>query len=502
MPSTRRAGGHVLERLVSDPSVQARDAVSALRMPWPSLTHHVNQLIMSLPGERAHAIARNIAEQAVGHGVWLEEAGTKAPIRLSIRPRLMDLACRGYVHHASWQIRTALRRVVRLAAIDPAARGLLPLDGGEQSWFDGYRRLDSRYASPRGERIFCRLDALGRLDGEGWRQSLKFLEVNVVGIGGMTYSPAAEDLLLEHMIPALSERDGELTFDKNWDPRTLLLDELTEHARTMGSQAPPTIALVDDKSLYTLGGELGRLVSYYESIGADALYLDPRELEHRAGEVYAEGRRIDVIYRFLELRDLVELEAAGDDLAALRAGFAKGIVVPSAGGDLEHKSAFELLTSPEFRAAFDADTLQVLDDHVLWTRLLFERRTTDPAGTRVELAPYVLENQRLLALKPNRTAGGEGVILGNTVDEHEWHTAVSAALDAPKSHVVQTLAPVDLEEFPVLGDDGCLELQRFFCVAGFYPGRRGLGVFGRYAPSCVVNIQAGGGISPFLVSVR
>ena len=39
-------------------------------------------------------------------------------------------------------------------------------------------------------------------------------------------------------------------------------------------------------------------------------------------------------------------------------------------------------------------------------------------------------------------------------------------------------------------------------AVGLFPGRRGLGVFGRYAPGPVVNIQAGGGIAPFLVGVR
>ena len=40
-----------------------------------------------------------------------------------------------------------------------------------------------------------------------------------------------------------------------------------------------------------------------------------------------------------------------------------------------------------------------------------------------------------------------------------------------------------------------------FSAVGFYPGRRGLGVFGRFASDEVVNIFAGGGVTPFLVNV-
>ncbi|MCP5153117.1 MAG: hypothetical protein H6983_03060 [Ectothiorhodospiraceae bacterium] len=444
-----------------------------------------------------------MARGAFEGGVWTEVAGARTAIEVALRPRLMDLAGRGYVHHAAWQIRTALRRVVRLAALDPRVAAVLPLADDEADWLARYRRLDPSYGSARSERIFCRLDALGRLDGPGWREGLRFIEVNVVGIGGMSYSPPAEQALMEAVIPALAELDPDLEFDSNHDPRWLLLDELHHQARAVGVRGTPTVALVDDRTLYTLGGELGRLLDFFTAHGVPAVYCDPRELEvGRDGALVAAGRPVDVIYRFLELRDLVAMEAGGARLDALRVAFARNCVVPSVGGDLEHKSVLELLSDPLWADAFEPETRQVMAEHVLWTRLLRERRTTAPDRTEIDLVPWVDRNRERLVIKPNRACGGEGVVIGRVVDAGVWRDALQVALSTPDTHVVQEAAATDVEPFPVLDADGGCELVPMCCAVGLFPGRRGLGVFGRYAPGPVVNIQAGGGIAPFLVGVR
>ena len=477
-----------------------RAVESEKRRSW---TEHLNAGFLALGRDRASALRETLATRSLEGDIWIEKQGVRSPIALALRPQLMDLASRGYLHHISWQMRMALRRAVRLTASVPEAAAVLPLDAVESEWIERYRQLGRRYGSPKGERIFCRLDALGRLEGPGWRERLRFVEVNVVGIGGMSYSPPADQLMLDHVIPALTHDDDDFAFDSNHDPRLLLEDELIGHARALGAVGKPGIAFIDDRDLYTLGGELGRLLPFFARRGLDVVLCDPRELELSAsGDIVAQGRRIDVIYRFLEMRDLVEMEVGGADLRALHTAFEQNRVVPSAGGDFEHKSVFELFTDPRFAAAFDTDVRPVLDDHVMWTRLLYARTTTDPTGITVDLVPWVERNRERLVMKPNRGAGGEGVVIGDDTDEREWHRVLGLALADPMTHVVQSLiTPVD-EAFPLIEADGTPTLAPMYCAAGFFPGQRGLGIFGRYSPGPVVNIQAGGGIAPYLVAVR
>lgn len=467
----------------------------------PEAAQRLNAWMMRLPRCELARLAEEMPRSCVQRGVWMEEDGEKKPIALTLRPRTIDLAPRGYIHHVTWQIRMGLRRLARMAAEVRDVREALPLEPVEQEWIEAYRRDDVPGAGP-GERFFCRLDALVRLDGPGWRSTLKFVEPNVVGIGGMWYSAAAEELMMERVVPLLQGADEDAAFEKNADPRDLLLDELCDHARQLGVEGTPSVALVDDKRLYTLGGELGRMLPWFERRGVRVAYVNPWELEvDRDGDVVAAGAKVDVVYRFLEIRELAALEDEGKDLAGMRRAFEQSRVVPSAGGDIEHKSTFEVLTRPDLRRCFTAEQGKIFDEHVLWTRLLYERFTTDPDGMVVDLAAYARKARERLVLKPNRAYGGEGILIGEDATDAAWLSALQQAFSAPGHWVVQEVSPPDVELFPFFDEEGGPRLQRCFAASGFYPGKKGLGIFGRYSRTRVVNIHSGGGMSPFLVKV-
>lgn len=466
-------------------------------------SERLNSQCLAIGAKRFREIRDRVEAACLEGGVWWEEESARTPIPVMLRPRLIDLSCRGYVHHVTWQVRMGLRRVVKLVAENPQAAAALPLEAREREWFMRYRHEDRPYSMPAGPRIFCRLDALVRFDGPGWRDTLKFVETNTVGIGGMSYAPVAQEVVCQEVVPELMPDEDHGVIDRGTDPRWLLIDELDHHSRTLGVKHSPVIAFVDDKSLYTLGGEFGRLVPYFHSRGVKALYVDPRELEvSHEGHVVAQGQRVDVCYRFLEMRELIEMEDRGEPMEGMKRAFAQGMVIPTAGGDLEHKSAFELLTDPAFRSAFDAEQARVFDEHVLWTRLLYERKTTGPAGNEVEIVPHARQNRETLVIKPNRLYGGIGVVIGECSTEKEWDAALEKALSDPGSHVVQLASPHHHENFPVLLPSGELVTRPYFATTGFFPGRNGMGIFGRYAATRVVNIKQGGGIVAFLINVR
>ena len=482
------------------PTEAADTALEAIATGERDHGAHLVDLLRRVPADDLVRRAAAAAEAAFAGGVWMEVDRRRAPITVALRPRTLDLATRGYVHHVTWQVRMGLRRLASLRERHPMIAAALPLADEEAAWIARYQRADGH--GP-GERVFCRLDALARFDGPGWRSTLHFIEPNVVGIGGMSYAPVAERALLDHIVPALQELDPDLTLEPNHDPRDLLLDELLDHARLLGVDHPPTLAFVDDKDLYTLGGEFGRLVAHFRAHGVDALYVDPRELELAGdGTILAEGRPVDVIFRFLEIRELIAMEAAGHDLRALHAAFQAGRVVPSVAGDIEHKSTFEVLSDPDLNHVFTDEQRAVFREHVLWTRLFDHRWATAADGTTVDLVDHARRGRERLVLKPNRTFGGKGVVVGPAVDPPTWEAALDAALAEPRSHVLQALAPLRAEPTPRLDPTtGALDFRPCFSAVGFYPGRRGLGVFGRFASDEVVNIFAGGGVTPFLVNV-
>jgi hypothetical protein len=218
------------------------------------------------------------------------------------------------------------------------------------------------------------------------------------------------------------------------------------------------------------------------------------------GEVFYEGTPVDIAYRDYEVRDLLALEARGVDLTPVRRLFVENRMVSSIGGDFDHKSCWEILTDPVLsQKYFNADERQVFRRHVLWTRLLGDRQTCLPHGETGRLLDYVRREHERLVLKPNRSYGGDRVYIGHGMTQAEWDTAIDAALAGDEAWVVQRLASIPVNEFPVVDEKGQVHVEPFYTVMGFAPTKYGLGIVGRASQKQVVNVAQRGGMCGILI---
>src|SRR5206468_4080227 len=115
-----------------------------------------------------------------------------------------------------------------------------------------------------------------------------------------------------------------------------------------------------------------------------------------------------VIYRDYELSELLE-EKDAKLIATYRRAFSEGRVVSALHGDLDHKSLLEVLTDGELAEHVTQRERAALRGTVLWTRLVYPRRTTDERGRRCDLIDLLRKNRERFVLKPNRAYGGTGV---------------------------------------------------------------------------------------------
>ena len=106
-----------------------------------------------------------------------------------------------------------------------------------------------------------------------------------------------------------------------------------------------------------------------------------------------------------------------------------------------------------------------------------------------------------LVLKPNRGYGGDGVLMGPTVDDHAWSAALDQALVDPDDNwVAQELAPLPRVRQPeVAADGGARGDQDYYVVLGFAPSKYGLGVAVRVSRCEVVNVAQQGGLCALMV---
>ena len=455
--------------------------------------NHVTDATFARIDERLRADART-------NQMVYEHEGVEEPIRLMLRPLLVMQEQLSYVHHVCLQLIEALKRLPDLYLEDERIRGIVAITPDEERWFrDTWTKDHQGFNS-----IYGRLDAVCDFTGAGWQDSLHFMEPNLSGVGGIHFAPVAEQLVMRDILPTLLGHDPGLVVELPRDQRDLFIQLLIDHARTIERDSCQ-LCFVEPKYVHDGPNEQSVLIDFLSRRhDLTIAHADPRELRVKGDEVFYDDVRIDVAYRDYEMRELVALEKeSGRQLDGMRLLFRQNRVVSSIVGDFDHKSCFEILTDPVLSEQyFGADDRRLFRRHVLWTRVVADRRTRLPHNKEGDLLEYARRNRELLVLKPNRAYGGTGVMLGAATEQAEWELALQEAVlrsdDPEHSWVVQSATRLPVHEFPVVGPDGRVFGEPFYAVMGFAATENGLGTMCRVSQKQVVNVAQRGGLAAVL----
>jgi hypothetical protein len=334
-----------------------------------------------------------------------------------------------------------------------------------------------------------------------WRDSLQFVEPNLTGIGGIHMVPTAERLVADIVVPALRSVDPDLRLEAGQDMRELLVQAITRHVAAIG--CGPQVCFIEPKYAGQGPDEQEEVARYLHDVhGLTVMHADPSELRVHRGGVWYGDERVDLGYRDYGVVDLLDLESEGVDVEPMRRLLRENRIISSIAADLDQKSCWEVLTDPDIAGRyFSAEERLVFQRHILWTRILSDRRTMLPDGRRGPLLEYARGNHDALVLKPNRAYGGDGIIIGPAASTTEWDAALDAALADPDDRwVVQQVASIPVREFPVLGPDGMVHAEPFYTVMGFAANDEGVAILARASQKQVVNVAQHGGLCAVMVS--
>ena len=427
------------------------------------------------------------AEAAERGVVYYDEQNLPQPTPVLLRPRVLGGNQRAYLHRATRILEHAYMKLIALWENSSEVREILPLEEREQRW------LRELHNPAQAEVFFGRFDASTDFGSHDWLKSTQFFEFNPLGAGGTYLAPTVDDIILRHVAPRLLRVAPTLLLECNDDPRRVLLEIMADHARHLRLRRF-NLALCQYKGLDGGIEEFPHNVEFLRSLGIQAWHVDPRELRVVGQELFFEDHPIDLVYRDHEINDLATREESGEDLSGMRHALRENRCVSSLAGEFDHKSVFEIFTTPALAAHFGALERRMFRQHVPWTRRILASRTTDPQGQAIELLPWLAQNRERTVLKPNRSYGGEGILLGRECSEGQFDQALQTALLRPGSWVAQAYSPVAEKDFPWIDEAGGISLAEYFSVLGLFASEQRLGILGRASRKKVVNVAQEGGL--------
>jgi len=262
------------------------------------------------------------------------------------------------------------------------------------------------------------LEVASRLDTHLNNGHLHFVQYNADSPTGAAYADALADLFYD--TPPIKEFRKKYALAK------------------VGSRKHLLHALLKSYKLFR---------DFFREEGYNVEIVSPEQLEYRNRVLRRGPFTIDVVYRRLGVQEfLIRFDLAHPLVQAYRDRAV--CVVNSFRSELAHKKAmFGLLTDETLTAKFPAVERKAIREHVPWTRLVAQSKTTYQDKT-IDLADFIVHNQQRLALKPNDDYSDQHSYFGWEMDSTGWERALKEAMRTP--YVVQERVEPVRSVFPLM----------------------------------------------------
>ena len=396
-----------------------------------------------------------------------------------LRPHILHRLQYDKIKHAAETIAHAFEKVANAALTNSQLMDLLCLTPLEEEM----ARIDPGYK---------RLCVTSRLDSYVTANGFGFLEYNAETPAGV-----GDQMQLEKLLFALPPMQAFLAKHRHWlpQPQDALLSSLLQAYREWGGQVKrPNIAIVDWPDVPT-SSEFRVLKDYFGAHGHQAVICDPTDLTYDGNSLTADGFRVDILYKRVVIHEFLSrfdrshplIRAYKDGNVCMANSFRSKLV--------HKKSSFAILTDPTYHYLFEERELEIIREHIPWTRLVKPMMTTF-RGVESELLSLIETHKEEFVLKPNDDYGGHGVLLGWETNAEDWKTALRNALETP--YVVQERVKGLRTRIPAYSDRVVLE-QMYVDLNPFLFENKVEGALIRLSAGPLLNVTAGGGQTALLV---
>lgn len=360
----------------------------------------------------------------------LTEAGRLiAPV---LRPHFILQRQHETLAKAADGVMVLLERVQNLALNEPHLLGRLHLLPAEKM----LARVPSGYSS---------LNVSTRLDGQ-FGSTVVFNGLKPRTPATVPYAEDLTDLFLE--LPIVKEfKRGRYKLSKLNSGKQLFHAVARTWKEFGNGNATPHAAIVQFGQQFAGDSHESQLLSeLFTSQGIPTSVVSPDQLRYQGGALRSGDDQIHMVFRRFRTQELLLRSDLGHPLLDAYRDGAICIINGFRSELAERRALFALLTDDRLAANWTAAERKLVRDHVSWTRIVAEAKTTRRDEV-VDLPEFILSNRESLVLLPNDDSAEQPEFYGGELTPAAWERALKTALRSP--YVVQEATSGAPQAFPL-----------------------------------------------------
>jgi hypothetical protein len=299
---------------------------------------------------------------------------------------------------------------------------------------------------------------MGRFDVFYYGADYKFCELNADGSSAMNEDKELSRILLESK-PLKEMKDYNFKSFELFDSWVDTVEEIYQEYKKnrnekIKDKSQINIGIVDllDK---TTKVEIEEFKRYFEKSGYNCFIIDGRELDYKDGYLLYQDKKIDIIYRRLVTKDLMDNYESLENLVM---GILSGktcIIGPIKSQIIHTKKFFQVLYDDEFRKYLDEEEIKFIDNHIPHTKTL--KKDNDWES--------YIENKDDYIIKPVDYYASKGVYSGKDYKKNQWEAILEVSAEG--EYIIQEFCK-EAKINNIIYDKGKLKYNTFNNINGLY----------------------------------
>ncbi|GAU79947.1 glutathionylspermidine synthase family protein [Fusibacter sp. 3D3] len=307
--------------------------------------------------------------------------------------------------------------------------------------------------------------------------SYKFCELNTDGTSAMNEEMPLTDVLINTYVLNKFKENHQV---KRYELYQSWVDEVKsiyeEYVQNGGERSKKPHLIIMDYMSKGSPHEFEAFKKCFNANGFRCQIVSPDELTEVEGTLYYNREKVDIIYRRLVTRDLMEHY---DDLMPLINGIKanKTCIIGSIKSQIVHtKKYFEALHHPLVRKYFSKEDLDYIDAHIPYTSAL----------NKADSFEKFIEHKDQYIIKPIDFYASKGVYAGKEYDRKTWSEMLEKASD--EGYIIQEFCPKSVNRNLDFSGNDTFEVADYNNITGvFVYNEKMKGIFTRAGFNAVIS---------------